>query len=217
VIVCVTPSPRLPLQHNLQPSSVPAVFEGNAVAITGASSDLGGAVALAFAERGAAVALAARRREPLDALAREIEDEGGRALALPTDVADERQARAFVEHAYEHLGRLDVLVNAAGLSAAGPVTSADTESWRRAVAVNVMGVLYCTHAALPVMRAQGGGRIVSVACPSAEDSALGALCRAAIVAFSTAAATEADGIGIRITVVDAAEAEDVLAAAEPGP
>src|SRR3954468_22051385 len=214
VIVCVTPSPRLPLQHNLQPSSVPAVVEGNAVAITGASSDLGGAVALAFAERGAAVALAARRREPLDALAREIEDEGGRALVLPTDVADERQARAFVEHAYEHLGRLDVLVNAAAAPAPGPVEGADTERWRRALAVELLGALYCTHAALPVMRAQGGGRILPVACPDAA-SASAATTRAALVAFSAALADEVAPLGIEVAVLEGADAGAIVAAAAP--
>src|SRR6058998_4105058 len=136
--------------------TVPAVLEGKVVAITGASSGIGEAAALACAERGAAVALAARRADRLEALVRRIEDDGGRALALPTDVGDERCARAFVEHAYEHLGRLDVLVNAAHVLPPGPVEGADTEQWRDAVRVNLLGVLYCTHAALPVMRAQGG-------------------------------------------------------------
>ena len=193
------------------------MFEGTVVAITGASSELGAAAALAFAERGAAVALAARRADRLAALAREIEDEGGRALALPTDVADERQARAFVEHAYEHLGRLDVLVNAAAAGLEGPVAGGDTERWRRALAVNLMGVLYCTHAALPVMRAHGGGRIVNVACARDGASPLGALTRGAIDAFSAALAEEVGALGVRVAVVAPGGAEEILAAAAPGP
>src|SRR4051795_11201501 len=137
-------------------------LEGKAVAITGASSGIGEATALMYAERGAAVALTARRADRIEALAARIEDDGGRAVALPADVGDERQARAFVEHAYEHLGRLDVLVNNAGVMLLGPIEGADTEHWRRMVDANVFGVLYCTHAALPVMREQGSGHIVNV-------------------------------------------------------
>jgi NAD(P)-dependent dehydrogenase (short-subunit alcohol dehydrogenase family) len=188
------------------------VLDGRVVAITGASSERGAAIALALAEQGAAVALAARRADRLDALARRIEDEGGRALALPTDVADERQARAFVEHAYEHLGRLDVLVNAAAAPAPGPVEGADTERWRRALAVDLLGVLYCTHAALPVMRAQGSGRILTVACPD-PGSASAATTRAALVAFSAALADEVAPLGIEVAVLEAADGAAIVAAA----
>jgi NAD(P)-dependent dehydrogenase (short-subunit alcohol dehydrogenase family) len=127
------------------------VFEGKAVAITGATSELGAAVALAFAERGAAVALAARRAERLDALAREVEDEGGRALALPTDVADERQARAFVEHAYEHLGRLDVLVNAVAeqTAARGALEDVDERDCQRVLDTTLGAAIRLARAALP--------------------------------------------------------------------
>jgi len=190
------------------------VLDGRAVAITGASSERGAAIALALAEQGAAVALGARRAAPLEALARRIEDEGGRALALPTDVADERQARAFVEHAYEHLGRLDVLVNAAAAPAVGPVEGADTERWRRALSVELLGVLYCTHAALPVMRAQGGGRILMVACPDPASTSA-ATTRAALVAFSAALADEVAPLGIEVAVVEGADAGAIVAAAAP--
>src|SRR3954453_14913180 len=145
---------------------MPWDLSGKAIASTGASSGIGEATALACARAGASVALAARRSDRIDELAKQISDEGGQAVALPTDVADERQARAFVEHAYEPLGRLDVLVNAASASVDGRVEGADPERWRRMLAVNVLGVLYCTHAALPVMRAQGGGDIVIATCPA---------------------------------------------------
>ena len=179
------------------------MLEGRVVAITGASSGIGEAAALACAERGAAVALAARRAERLEALARRIEDDGGRALALPTDVGDERCARAFVEHAYEHLGRLDVLVNAARALPPGPVEGADTEQWRDAVRVNLLGVLYCTHAALPVMRAQGGGHIVNVVCGDGRRGAVPALTVAGVAAFSEELREEAGGLGVQVIVVEA--------------
>src|SRR3954462_5343480 len=101
-------------------------LQGRTVAITGASSGIGEATALACVEAGAAVALAARRADRIEELAKRIEDEGGRAVALPTDVSDERQARAFIEHAYEQLGGLDVLVNNAGLMLLGAVQGPDT-------------------------------------------------------------------------------------------
>jgi NADP-dependent 3-hydroxy acid dehydrogenase YdfG len=186
--------------------TVPAVLEGKAVAITGASSGIGEATALAYAERGAAVALAARRADRIEALARRIEDDGGRAVALPADVGDERQARAFIEHAYEHLGRLDILVNNAGVMLLGPVEGADTEQWRQMVHVNVFGVLYCTHAAMPVMRAQGGGHIVNVSSVAGRRAALGSavynLTKFGITGFSEGLRQEALHAGIRVTVVE---------------
>jgi clavulanate-9-aldehyde reducatase len=182
------------------------VLEGKVAAITGASSGIGEATALALAGRGAAVALAARRGDRIEALAARIEDEGGRAIALPTDVGDERQARAFVEHAYEHLGGLDVLVNNAGVMLLGPVMGADTEQWRRMVSVNVLGVLYCTHAALPVMQQAGGGHIVNVSSVAGRRAALGAgvynFTKFGLTGFSEALRQEALHIGVRVTVVE---------------
>src|SRR3954469_21860389 len=181
-------------------------LEGKAVAITGASSGIGEATALMYAERGASVALAARRGDRIEALAARIEDDGGRAIALPTDVGDERQARAFVEHAYEHLGRLDILVNNAGVMLLGAVEGADIEQWRQMVHVNIFGVLYCTHAALPVMRAQGGGHIVNVSSVAGRRAALGAavynLTKFGVTGFSEALRQEALHMGVRVTVVE---------------
>src|SRR4051794_7503507 len=105
-----------------------------AVAVVGALSEFGAAIARSFADRGAALALADRDAAALTALARSIEDDGARALALPTDVGDERQARALVEHTYEHLGRLDVLVDAAALQVGRPLEAGDAEAWRAPLA-----------------------------------------------------------------------------------
>jgi clavulanate-9-aldehyde reducatase len=183
-----------------------AMLEGKVVAITGASSGIGEATALMYAEQGAAVALAARRADRIEALAARIEDDGGRAIALPTDVGDERQARAFVEHAYEHLGRLDILVNNAGVMLLGPVEGADTEQWRQMVHVNLFGVLYCTHAVLPLMREQGGGHIVNVSSVAGRRAAAGAavynLTKFGLNAFSEALRQEALHAGIRVTIVE---------------
>lgn len=130
-------------------------LHGTVAFVTGASSGIGEATARALAGAGAAVALVARRRERLDALAREL---GGdkRALAIDADVGDRKQAREAVERTAEHFGRLDVLVNNAGLMLLGPIAGADVDEWDRMLAVNVHGLMYCTDAALPhLLRAAG--------------------------------------------------------------
>jgi clavulanate-9-aldehyde reducatase len=189
-------------------------LEGRAVAITGASSGIGEATALALAGAGASVALAARRADRIEGLAKRIEDEGGRAVALPTDVGVEDEARAFIAHAYEHLGRLDILVNNAGVMLLGPVEGADTEDWRRMVQANIYGVLYCAHAALPVMREQGGGHIVNVSSVAGRvanaGSAVYNLTKFGVTAFSEALRQEALHANIRVTVVEPGYVETEL-------
>jgi NADP-dependent 3-hydroxy acid dehydrogenase YdfG len=176
------------------------------VAITGASSGIGEATALACARAGAAVALAARRAERIELLADQIASEGGRALAAPTDVGEESQARAFVERAHEELGRLDVLVNNAGVMLLGPIENAPTEEWRRMIHANVFGVLYCTHAALPVMRSQGSGHVINVSSVAGRFARAGSgvynLTKFGVGAFSEALRQEAVPLGVRVTVIE---------------
>src|SRR2546430_15337229 len=124
-------------------------LEGRAAAVIGATSGIGEATAVALAGAGAAVALAGRRKDRLEALVKKIEDAGGRALAVPTDVSDEDQARAFVQRAHDELSGLDILVNNAGVMLLGAVEGAETAAWRQMVEVNLLGLLYCNHATLP--------------------------------------------------------------------
>jgi clavulanate-9-aldehyde reducatase len=193
---------------------------GRTLAITGASSGIGEATALLAARAGAGVALAGRRADRLDDLTRRITEEGGTAVALPTDVADEDQARAFVQHAYEHLGRLDVLVNNAGVMLLGPVAGADTEEWRRMIGVNCLGLLYCTHAALPVMAEQGGGHIVNVSSVAGRRAGAGAavynMTKFGVTGFSEALRQEALHAGVRVTVVEPGYVETELQAHNEG-
>jgi clavulanate-9-aldehyde reducatase len=176
------------------------------VAVTGASSGIGEAAALACADAGAAVALAARRAERIESLAERISAQGGRALAVPTDVSKEDDARAFVQRTHEELGRLDVLVNNAGVMLLGPIAGADTEEWRRMIDANVYGVLYCTHAALPLMAAQGSGHIVNVSSVAGRFARAGSgvynLTKFGVGAFSEALRQEAVGMGVRVTVIE---------------
>jgi len=181
-------------------------LSGQVVAVTGASSGIGEATALACARAGAAVALAARRTDRIDALAARIVEQGGRAIAVPTDVGEESQARAFVSRAHSELGRMDVLVNNAGVMLLGPLENAPTEEWRRMIHANVFGVLYCTHAALPLMREQGSGHIVNVSSVAGRVARQGSgvynLTKFGVGAFSESLRQEGVAMGVRVTLIE---------------
>jgi NADP-dependent 3-hydroxy acid dehydrogenase YdfG len=135
---------------------------GKVVVITGASSGLGEATARHLAERGATVVLGARRVERIEALAAEIEKAGGKALALPTDVTDAAQVQALVDAAVERFGRIDVMLNNAGLMPHSPLERRKIDDWDRMIDVNIKGVLYGIAAALPHMQRQKSGQIINV-------------------------------------------------------
>ena len=181
-------------------------LSGRVVAVTGASSGIGEATALACAREGAAVALAARRLDRIEALAEKITAAGGKAIAVQTDVGEEDEARAFIARTHSELGRLDVLVNNAGVMLLGPIEHADTEEWRRMIHANVFGVLYCTHAALPLMKAQGAGHIVNVSSVAGRVARAGSgvynLTKWGVGAFSEALRQETVEMGIRVTLIE---------------
>jgi clavulanate-9-aldehyde reducatase len=187
---------------------------GKATAITGATSGIGEATAMLAVRAGASVALAGRRADRLDRLERRIEDEGGRAVAIQADVSVEDEARAFVQRAYEELGRLDALVNNAGVMLLGPVGGADTEEWRTMIGVNCLGLLYCTHAAMPVMAEGGGGHIVNVSSVAGRRAGMGAavynMTKFGVTGFSEALRQEALHSNIRVTVVEPGYVETEL-------
>jgi NADP-dependent 3-hydroxy acid dehydrogenase YdfG len=183
-----------------------AELSGKAVAITGASSGIGEATALTLAKAGASVALGARRKDRIDELAARIEDEGGTAVALEVDVSDEAAARGFVEAAHERLGRLDTLVNNAGVMLLGPVEQADSEDWRTMVNVNLLGLMYCTHAALPIMLGQESGDIVNISSVAGRFARAGNAVYAAtkfgVGAFSEGLRNEITERGVRVTLIE---------------
>uniref|UniRef100_UPI001296817A SDR family NAD(P)-dependent oxidoreductase n=1 Tax=Modestobacter roseus TaxID=1181884 RepID=UPI001296817A len=119
-------------------------LQGKVALVTGASSGIGEATAVALAEAGAAVAIGARRRDRLDALAERIGSSGARVLTLDLDVTDEQQCRTAVQRTRSELGGLDVLVNNAGVMLLGTIIGADTEDWRRMLHTNVLGLMYMT-------------------------------------------------------------------------
>jgi NADP-dependent 3-hydroxy acid dehydrogenase YdfG len=124
-------------------------LDGAVALVTGASSGIGEATAKALASNGAKVAVAARRLERLERLAAEIGGEGHTALAIESDITEQRQAIAAVDRTVDELGRLDIVVNNAGVMLLGPIEDAPTEEWDRMIDLNLKGLIYTTHAALP--------------------------------------------------------------------
>src|SRR4051794_16359477 len=124
--------------------------------VTGASSGIGEATARRLAEHGASVVVVARRKDRLDTLVSDIEAAGGTALAVEADITDRTQAESAVQSAIDRFGRLDILINNAGLMLLGPVAGANVEEWERMIAVNQTGLLYVTHAALPHLLTAAG-------------------------------------------------------------
>jgi NADP-dependent 3-hydroxy acid dehydrogenase YdfG len=135
---------------------------GKVVVITGASSGLGEAAARHLSERGATVVLGARRIERIKALADELNAAKGQALAVRTDVTDAEQVKALVAAAVEAFGRIDVMINNAGVMPHSPLDRLRIDEWDRMIDVNIKGVLYGIAAALPHMEAQKSGHIINV-------------------------------------------------------
>jgi NADP-dependent 3-hydroxy acid dehydrogenase YdfG len=177
-------------------------LEGRVAVVTGASSGIGEATVRALSGAGASVALGARRADRLQSIADSL---AGPALVREVDVTDEEQARAFIEAAGDELGGVHILVNNAGVMLLGPVADADTEEWRRMIAVNLLGLLYCTHAALPLIERSGGGDIVNISSVAGRRADAGAavynMTKFGVHAFSEALRQEALHAGIRVTTV----------------
>jgi len=181
---------------------MPGPLEGRVAVVTGASSGIGEATARALSEAGAAVALGARRMDRIQAIADDLD---GPTFAREVDVSDEEQARGFVQDAASELGGLHILVNNAGVMLLGPVSEQTTDDWRRMVGVNVLGLLYCTHAALPLMARNGGGDVVNVSSVAGRRADVGVvvynLTKFGVHAFSEALRQEALHSKIRVTTV----------------
>ena len=138
-------------------------IQGKVVVITGASSGLGEATARHLAALGAHVVLGARRQDRLDAIVREIAAAGGKAIAHPIDVTNKEDLSALVAKAVEAFGRIDVMINNAGLMAISPISQLRVEEWDRMIDINIKGLLYGVAAALPVFQKQNSGHFINIA------------------------------------------------------
>jgi NADP-dependent 3-hydroxy acid dehydrogenase YdfG len=187
-------------------------LDGTVALVTGASSGIGEATARELARHGAAVAIAARRKDRLDALAQEIERDGGSALAIEADVTDQEQVRRLVGETVDRLGRLDTVVNNAGIMLLGPLEDAPTEEWDRMIDLNLKGLLYVAHAALPHLLQAADQEPRQVADLVNSSSVAGRLARRnsgvynltkhGVGAFSESLRQEVTGRHVRVSLIE---------------
>jgi NADP-dependent 3-hydroxy acid dehydrogenase YdfG len=187
-------------------------LDGTVALVTGASSGIGEASAAALAAQGAAVAVAARRKDRLDALVSRISDDGGKALAIEADVTSQEQAIATVERVVSELGRLDTLVNNAGVMLLGPIVDAPTEEWDRMVALNLQGLLYCSHAAIPHLLSaaedspRGVADLINISSVAGRVARMGSgvynLTKWGVGAFSESLRQEVTKRNVRVSLVE---------------
>jgi NADP-dependent 3-hydroxy acid dehydrogenase YdfG len=187
-------------------------LQGTVSLITGASSGIGEATARILADQGSAVALVARRRDRLEQLSGTIQEQGGKALVIEADVTAREQAEQAVERTVSELGRLDTLVNNAGVMLLGPVENAPIDEWETMLSVNVAGLLYCARAALPhLLRAaddgpRGVADMVNVSSTAGRVVRLGSgvynLTKHGVGAFSESLRQEVTERHVRVSLVE---------------
>ncbi len=180
-------------------------LEGKVVVITGASSGNGEATARLLSGQGATVVLGARRLERIQSLARELTGRGGKALAIATDVTHYDQVKSLVDAAVQTYGRIDVMLNNAGLMPHSPLERLKIDDWNRTIDVNLKGVLYGIAAALPYMRQQKSGHIINVSSVAGHKvrpgSAVYAATKTAVRVLSEGLRQEVKPYNIRTTVI----------------
>lgn len=181
-------------------------LSGKIALVTGASSGIGEGAALALAEAGAIVAVSGRRKERLDSVVARIEAAGGKGLALPGDVSVEEQARKSVEDTVAAFGRIDILINSAGVNEQGGIESLPLEQWHRLIDINLMGTIYTSRIAFPIMKAQGAGDIVNISSTAGRRSghlfAAYATSKFGVTGFTEAMRQEGGQAGIRVSIIE---------------
>lgn len=180
-------------------------LDGKVALVTGASSGIGECTAEALAAAGATVAVAARRRDRLDDLVQRLADRGSQAIAVDLDVTDSGACAAAVQRTVDELGRLDTLVNNAGVMLLGPIETADTSEWVRMINTNVLGLMFMTHAALPHLL-QRRGAVVQMSSAAGRvtrpSTAVYNASKFAVGAFSDVLRQEVAERGVRVIVVE---------------
>jgi NADP-dependent 3-hydroxy acid dehydrogenase YdfG len=180
-------------------------IEGKIIVITGASSGLGEAAARLLSSQGATVVLGARRIDRIQKLADELGRSGGKALAVPTDVTDCGQVKALVHAAVRTFGRIDVMINNAGLMPHSPLERLKTDEWNQMIDVNIKGVLYGIAAALPHMKRQQSGHIINVSSVAGHKvrpgNAVYAATKHAVRVISEGLRMEVKPYNIRTTII----------------
>jgi len=194
-------------------------IRGKVVVITGASSGLGEATARHLAAKGASVFLGARRLDRLHTVVADIERAGGQAAAMKVDVTRRAEVEAFVQAAIAKFGRMDVLVNNAGLMALGPLEKTLVDEWDRMIDINIKGVLYGIAAALPVFARQKSGHIINISSVAGHKVSMGGAVycatKHAVRALSEGIRQEIEGIRTTIISPGAVATELPLGVSDP--
>ena len=190
-------------------------LKGKVVIITGATRGIGADIALGFAEEGAQVAICARTQADLDAKAAEVSRAtGATVVGIPGDLSKRGEPERLVEAVVSRFGRLDVLVNSAGVAPGGTIEELSDDDWERGIQLKLLGLVRCTRAAIPVMRRQGGGRIVNVVGNDGVKCAyweiVPAICCAAELIFTATIAEEYGPEGIYVNAVNPGPVETGL-------
>jgi NADP-dependent 3-hydroxy acid dehydrogenase YdfG len=180
-------------------------IKGKVVVITGASSGLGEATARRLSAEGASVVIGARRADRIQSLAKELTGKGGKALAVSTDVTQFDQMKKLVDAAVQQFGRIDVMINNAGLMPHSPLERLKIDDWNRTIDVNLKGVLYGIGAALPHMKQQKSGHIINVSSVAGhkvrQGSAVYAATKTAVRVISEGLRLEVKPYNIRVTII----------------
>lgn len=143
-------------------------LRGKVAIVTGGGRGIGREIALLFASEGAKITVAARSSDQIANVIKEIIDQGGEVVGACADVANEDEVRKMVDETIEKFGRVDMLVNNAGIIEPGPIASVDSERWRRVIEVNLIGAFYCSKAVTPILIEQGWGRIINMSSRSGK-------------------------------------------------
>lgn len=188
---------------------------GKVALVTGGGTGIGEAAALALAAQGATVAVTGRRLEKLEPVVARIEQAGGKALAVKSDVANETDAFRAVEEAVAQLGRLDIVVNSAGVNEYGGIQTLDLDGWRRVIDINLMGTIYTCAAAVPHLRKAGAGDIVNISSTAGRRAAAAfasyATSKHGVTGFTESLRQELGGLGIRVCIIEPGATETEIA------
>ncbi|MCL4541607.1 MAG: SDR family NAD(P)-dependent oxidoreductase [Chloroflexi bacterium] len=196
-------------------------LENYVAVITGASSGIGRATALRFAQEGASLALLSRRAPHIEQLAQDINNLGSEALAIPTDVSQATEVEAAIHQVKAHFGHIDILVNNAGINTPRrSFAEAGLSDWESVINTDLNGVYYCIHAVLPIMRAQHRGTIVNISSraakfPSAQPGAAYIAAKSGVVGLTYALNEEEWRNGIRACVIEPGEVDTEIMLARP--
>jgi NADP-dependent 3-hydroxy acid dehydrogenase YdfG len=194
---------------------------GKVALITGGGTGIGEAAALALAAAGAKVAITGRRKTRLDRVAAAVMSAGGTALAIPGDVSVEANAFAAVAACIAAFGRIDILINSAGVNQAGGIETLPLDQWRKVIDINLMGTIYTCAATFPHMKRQGSGDIINISSTSGRRSAAAfasySTSKFGVTGFTESLRQEGGGVGIRVAIIEPGATETEIASSISDP